>query len=43
MNLRRFLIAESLRNVEKGDQDAAGFYNIGCKASDEKRSNLRKY
>jgi len=26
-----FLIAESLRNVEKGDQDAAGFYNIDVK------------
>ena len=26
-----FLISESLRNVEKGDQDAAGFYNIDVK------------
>ena len=26
-----FLIAESLQNVEKGDQDAAGFYNIDVK------------
>mgnify|MGYP000936331323 FL=1 len=26
-----FLIAESLRNVEKGDLDAAGFYNIDVK------------
>lgn len=26
-----FLIVESLRNVEKGDQDAAGFYNIDVK------------
>ena len=26
-----FLIAESLRNVEKWDQDAAGFYNIDVK------------
>ena len=28
---RAFLIAESLQNVEKGDQDAAGFYNIDVK------------
>ena len=26
-----FLITESLRNVEKGDQDGAGFYNIDVK------------
>ena len=26
-----FLISESLRNVEKGDQDGAGFYNIDVK------------
>ena len=26
-----FLISESLRNVEKGNQDAAGFYNIDVK------------
>ena len=26
-----FLIAESLQNVERGDQDAAGFYNIDVK------------
>ncbi|MEZ7775118.1 hypothetical protein [Granulicatella sp. 20925_1_45] len=26
-----FLISKSLRNVEKGDQDAAGFYNIDVK------------
>ena len=26
-----FLIVESLRNVERGDQDAAGFYNIDVK------------
>jgi len=28
---RAFLISESLRNVKKGDQDAAGFYNIDVK------------
>ena len=28
---RAFLISESLRNVEKGDLDAAGFYNIDVK------------
>ena len=31
-----FLISESLRNVEKGDLDAAGFYNIDVKKAMQK-------